>query len=218
MRGTLGEGRRGIAEGRIIPAYAGNTPRFPIGRGAMWDHPRVCGEHGRFLLDLRLLQGSSPRMRGTHDLVVHLRSRPGIIPAYAGNTGWPAVKAIWNSDHPRVCGEHSLTALQPREMTGSSPRMRGTPAMFRACPALSGIIPAYAGNTCSGLAWCRVQWDHPRVCGEHTASISINFMYWGSSPRMRGTLIIRSPFRKTPWDHPRVCGEHRTCATNSRGY
>ena len=66
MRGTLGEGRRGIAEGRIIPAYAGNTPRFPIGRGAMWDHPRVCGEHGRFLLDLRLLQGSSPRMRGTH--------------------------------------------------------------------------------------------------------------------------------------------------------
>ena len=106
--------------------------------------------------------------------------------------------------------------------------MRGTPAQSQYLKYVSGIIPAYAGNTC----WCqRLEFrtrDHPRVCGEHRCRIPINTACSGSSPRMRGTL---SSFMRTavptgiipayagntnitivavvPYeDHPRVCGEH----------
>ena len=70
----------------IIPAYAGNTWYNHVCCSAMWDHPRVCGEHiGYDSLDPGSM-GSSPRMRGTlkSKVAVFISSR--IIPAYAGNT------------------------------------------------------------------------------------------------------------------------------------
>ena len=106
--------------------------------------------------------------------------------------------------------------------------MRGT---LRDAPWVAkdiGIIPAYAGNT-RVFAALRPAWrDHPRVCGEHTASRGITSFSAGSSPRMRGTLfwvirpmkacrIIPAYAGNTPpeldvdrarRDHPRVCGEH----------
>ena len=91
-----------------------------------------------------------------------------------------------------------------------------------------GIIPAYAGNTISSSAypaWCQ---DHPRVCGEHLDPACGGRMFWGSSPRMRGTpsgiQTLGTTVRIIPayagntgstregrnqfGDHPRVCGEH----------
>ena len=70
----------------IIPAYAGNTalPVYPP--PAARDHPRVCGEHFRLLARVLSCLGSSPRMRGTQHVSVHIARRMGIIPAYAGNT------------------------------------------------------------------------------------------------------------------------------------
>ena len=71
----------------IIPAYAGNTDWTvydPVRHG---DHPRVCGEHSHELEHVVALQGSSPRMRGTHSYWLQWPYCPGIIPAYAGNTG-----------------------------------------------------------------------------------------------------------------------------------
>ena len=49
-------------------------------------------------------------MRGTLDDDLRGHDHPGIIPAYAGNTlhvhdGKPS---HW--DHPRVCGEHTLSS------------------------------------------------------------------------------------------------------------
>ena len=47
MRGTHhGVAVRG-AEPGIIPAYAGNTLVLVAVAELSWDHPRVCGEHGR---------------------------------------------------------------------------------------------------------------------------------------------------------------------------
>ena len=70
----------------IIPAYAGNTMVATAVACAVWDHPRVCGEHRTNATGADDQKGSSPRMRGTRH------------PAFA--TCGP------NRDHPRVCGEH----------------------------------------------------------------------------------------------------------------
>ena len=49
----------------IIPAHAGNTVYYGSGFFHSGDHPRACGEHLEHEIFAILLQGSSPRMRGT---------------------------------------------------------------------------------------------------------------------------------------------------------
>ena len=70
----------------IIPAYAGNTHVLERTYSSCRDHPRVCGEHHGAAFDLNVNTGSSPRMRGTRPTRKDKGTRPGIIPAYAGNT------------------------------------------------------------------------------------------------------------------------------------
>ena len=70
-------------------------------------------------------------------------------------------------DHPRVCGEHFTANASGGLITGSSPRMRGTPIKPLGEPWLPGIIPAYAGNTDGSDEKNAEAMDHPRVCGEH---------------------------------------------------
>ena len=109
-------------------------------------------------------------MRGTlwgGEIGLHI---DGIIPAYAGNTCKLLDRYRRRRDHPRVCGEHSVSKMVCEAQAGSSPRMRGT----RGTPVVgfvnAGIIPAYAGNTklLQGILICLG--DHPRVCGEHHLS------------------------------------------------
>ena len=111
-------------------------------------------------------------MRGTLAHVLGKPRRVGIIPAYAGNTGRPVQDDEGHEDHPRVCGEHETIETRLPAGQGSSPRMRGT-LIERAEPLLDvGIIPAYAGNTQWRFECFLAHWDHPRVCGEHSAKAS----------------------------------------------
>ena len=86
-------------------------------------------------------------MRGTLPLQSNPAKDGGIIPAYAGNTTEPRINPLQPRDHPRVCGEHWLSKSRHAALTGSSPRMRGTPTITPTGTAVEGIIPAYAGNT-----------------------------------------------------------------------
>ncbi len=151
MRGTPHELRDGRVIDGIIPAYAGNTRGGSNATADIRDHPRVCGEHTSRNSSRRRMTGSSPRMRGTR----HRRSvrslRAGIIPAYAGNTGWYVSRYAARRDHPRVCGEHEPLLLPKLRTLGSSPRMRGTPHPVGSGRPHPGIIPAYAGNTMAEL-------------------------------------------------------------------
>ena len=112
--------------------------------------------------------------------------------------------------------------------------MRGTPFRRHGEFRRTGIIPAYAGNTISRSDSRASNWDHPRVCGEHSNSRFWPIFKPGSSPRMRGTRQVgwdeaKSPgiipayagntrFHRlagnTPRDHSRVCGEHTTLGTD----
>ena len=130
-------------------------------------------------------------MRGTRPDTISTASHCRIIPADAGNTRSPRSPAHSTWDHPRGCGEHfGLDQLSEKDM-GSSPRMRGTHGgTLRRYPRRR-IIPADAGNTVSWLPWpCRPA-DHPRGCGEHAAELTASALNEGSSPRMRGTRLIR---------------------------
>ena len=109
------------------------------------------------------------------------------IPAYAGKTCAPPLRAYGCWEHPRVCGENvSPTPLAQFEW-GTSPRMRGKrlrPALFA---IENGNIPAYAGKTFALYLWVLGFQEHPRVCGK-TRPCSIMGSNWS--------------------EHPRVCGEN----------
>ena len=110
----------------IIPAYAGNTTLALLRDVWVLNHPRVCGEHQMYGSLVGWDSGSSPRMRGTHDVIAFHTLRPGIIPAYAGNTKHGDDGCANDRDHPRVCGEHGQRYELRYAVQGSSPRMRGT--------------------------------------------------------------------------------------------
>ena len=147
MRGTRGIVASYGHTGGIIPAYAGNTRGAVNTAEVFWDHPRVCGEHLTGSTSATVRAGSSPRMRGTPTGVVSQTQTLGIIPAYAGNTSASSTTRSIPTDHPRVCGEHSVEQCQAGAHEGSSPRMRGTLGQSAGGGDVRGIIPAYAGNT-----------------------------------------------------------------------
>ena len=147
MRGTQKLVVLGVARVGIIPAYAGNTSSQNLSSGSPWDHPRVCGEHHMPRIRKTSRQGSSPRMRGTQQVHAGNLSEGGIIPAYAGNTTLTPCEGSYFGDHPRVCGEHRRSLTRNVILSGSSPRMRGTPDIGTRIDSAAGIIPAYAGNT-----------------------------------------------------------------------
>ena len=111
------------------------------------DHPRGCGEHAGLALGDLWMQGSSPRMRGALHHILDVLRMHRIIPADAGSTTAATVGQTAAGDHPRGCGEHSLTQETVFPSRGSSPRMRGAPADGTARDGSNGIIPADAGST-----------------------------------------------------------------------
>ena len=178
---------RGASDGRgIIPAYAGSTTRREVIRHGIWDHPRVCGEHGSELSRLAEWLGSSPRMRGAQVQGRVPVQGQGIIPAYAGSTPWCRKSGRQTRDHPRVCGEHTSAEVEGFARTGSSPRMRGALGRQLRIHAHGGIIPAYAGSTLKYLVRC-----------EQTSSFS--FTSQGSKPP--GIIVER------PSNHPFLSAE-----------
>ena len=152
---------------RFIPACAGNTHRRSGAGQHRAVHPRVCGEHRMRVLCYGLWDGSSPRVRGTRCT----SPRRGTA----------------STVHPRVCGEHLDPSIKGRHPDGSSPRVRGTPAGQPPGRSLLRFIPACAGNTRSARCIGGSTTVHPRVCGEHPASVVPATGSVGSSPRVRGT-------------------------------
>ena len=127
-----------------------------------------------------------------------------------------------------MCGEHALGNPNAKTFEGSSPHVRGTPAISRVNGSGRGIIPACAGNTRLYATTFISTRDHPRMCGEHSVLGGGVLAPVGSSPHVRGTLIMITPLkgrlgiipacagntarlvpaRRADEDHPRMCGEH----------
>ena len=73
----------------------------------------------------------------------------GITPAYAGKSFPARIAHPDFRDHPRLCGEKTVSTCPRLADTGSPPPMRGK-------------VPHLTLAGSSG-------WDHPRLCGEKGA-------------------------------------------------
>ena len=212
----------------FIPARTGNTTRTTLARKFGPVHPRVNGEHLSGGSMTAHVIGSSPRTRGTLRHPLLQRGQGRFIPGYTGNTKfseefeWPVTV------HPRVHGEHSISAHARAPKAGSSPRTRGTRLGARAAVVHRRFIPAYTGNTRCSRTPGRSASVHPRVHGEHVTPAYPAERLTGSSPRTRGTHAPAPPAPprhrfipaytgNTPSSgrspsacpvHPRVHGEH----------
>ena len=163
----------------IIPAYAGSTPLGRLIWIALWDHPRIRGEHGRVLWGRCRGTGSSPHTRGALALQVAWEVIKRIIPAYAGSTLTTLRRRHSLPDHPRIRGEHLAGLGRIIGGVGSSPHTRGARMASTPHQVQHGIIPAYAGSTPGGFLMPAVSWDHPRIRGEHSWK---SLQYQGSPP------------------------------------
>ena len=146
-------------------------------------------------------------MRGKGTSLRNFKSDERITPAYAGKSFQLGDVPAVQKDHPRLCGEKFIMAMEKNKVKGSPPPMRGK--------------GSYGYQT---LSPCR---DHPRLCGEKHTSCSVTGYRWGSPPPMRGkvsaVLTHADGLRITPayagkssftnfsnfifQDHPRLCGE-----------
>ena len=190
----------------------------------------MCGEQLRRIIESRRWRGSSPRVRGT---AAQRRRELGdgrFIPACAGNRFEFFFDTQIYPVHPRVCGEQGF--IQPRRemFPGSSPRVRGTVIRKRESVSDTRFIPACAGNSRPIRVKKYRGTVHPRVCGEQSFRSAEACSTSGSSPRVRGTALLRVPDdsgcrfipacagnrqvltlgRFAPAVHPRVCGEQRS--------
>ena len=75
---------------RFIPAHAGNGSALHSALYRQPVHPRACGERDLDLIEINVLGGSSPRMRGTVQIARETQQVHRFIPAHAGN-GLPVI-------------------------------------------------------------------------------------------------------------------------------
>ena len=228
VRGALPLQSNPAKDGGIIPTCAGSTFSYRDTLTVLGDHPRMCGEHPSDDGVNSKIAGSSPHVRGAHELASQPRARRGIIPACAGSTSTAAPCLRSARDHPRMCGEHPLLAQMAVPRAGSSPHVRGARSCCFGVTTGVGIIPACAGSTPSKALIKPRPRDHPRMCGEHVEADGVGADGEGSSPHVRGAPNIRPlagkgdgiipacagstacqvALERRRWDHPRMCGEH----------
>ena len=127
----------------ITPACAGTTADI-IKAGVLHrDHPRVRGPH-YFMNEFSPNQGSPPHVRDT--ISFHLITS-------------------FDRDHPRMLGTTKLLTFS--HFIQGSPHVRGPLILRWFMPGKLGITPACAGTTGARKSGAPLQWDHPRMCGDH---------------------------------------------------
>ena len=168
VRGKLALGGERPFRSGITPACAGKTLFWQGCFPELEDHPRVCGENNPPRSNISSSLGSPPRVRGKQYETVAEVEVVGITPACAGKTSPPRPRPSGARDHPRVCGENSLSEASGLFDQGSPPRVRGKPCFGRVASLNWRITPACAGKTIRLGQISLHLWDHPRVCGENS--------------------------------------------------
>ncbi len=132
---------------RFIPAGAGNTLNYSVGKMVFTVYPRWRGEHFKLFCRENGIHGLSPLARGTPHIMITPLPSHRFIPAGAGNTFTLQTQQDIQSVYPRWRGEHFYDFWYSLRGDGLSPLARGTlllPARLK--PAFR-FIPAGAGNT-----------------------------------------------------------------------
>ena len=225
-RGLRPHRRRPAPRRGIIPARAGFTTRRILCPIHTRDHPRSRGVYDVTVWGDDAERGSSPLARGLPPAEEDCGRAHGIIPARAGFTSGPPIRASRTRDHPRSRGVYAKLFLNSLYGKGSSPLARGLLGAERFDRGLHGIIPARAGFTRQQVGSRPPPADHPRSRGVYHPNDSVPDSRAGSSPLARGLhevpddrvgrgriIPARAGFTLTPTgtttaesDHPRSRG------------
>ncbi len=116
VRGTGAQLRQGPEVRRFIPARAGNGARYRAAGLHRSVHPRACGERDLHPAARYGHIGSSPRVRGTAELIRALTEHHRFIPARAGNGSTPRWTPRLTTVHPRACGERAVLVPPARQV------------------------------------------------------------------------------------------------------
>ena len=162
--------------------------------------------------------GSSPRWRGRHGAVHHLRQSAGLIPALAGTTAGCSPISWTRWAHPRAGGDDALSRSDKIAEAGSSPRWRGRLSVWQPSRLARGLIPALAGTTASMTMAARRDSAHPRAGGDDTFPDASKVRPQGSSPRWRGRRSTSRPAVSAPGLIPALAGttQHAAASAGSR--
>ncbi len=115
-------------------------------------------------------------------------------------------------------------------ISGSSPRLWGTPRAVHGRADPDRFIPTPVGNTSAGMPAALQASVHPHACGEHSWRLRRSASIGGSPPRLWGTpqkkkrfplhpRFIPTPVGNTVQEgvpdsptsvHPHACGEHNS--------
>ena len=158
-----------LPQERITPAYAGKSRFEFFNKFIIWDHPRLCGEKKNISLEMIVILGSPPPMRGK------------------GTSGMGRPRQA--QDHPRLCGEKSDRSATCFFKSGSPPPMRGKGFRCKPLCHLYRITPAYAGKRWFSVPVSAAGGDHPRLCGEKFCPCLLQCVGQGSPPPMRGKVL-----------------------------
>ena len=127
----------------------------------------MCGKNIQKLTKTQGMWGSPPRVREKHPQSNAISTVIRITPACAGKTCLGQLLHLVCRDHPRVCGKNNNFNAKDNGHPGSPPRVREKPRWVTNRPSVSGITPACAGKTFSGVGSSGMCKDHPRVCGKN---------------------------------------------------
>ena len=130
----------------ITPAYAGKSTAFWSHILQHKDHPRMCGEKEMLYRTKAGKWGSPSHMRGKANLECHRIVFDRITPAYAGKRPPQSPPSGQSRDHPRICGEKSVSKVETKLMPGLPPHVQGKGLRDVLVPKPLGITPAYAGK------------------------------------------------------------------------
>ena len=175
------------------------------------------------------MRGSPPQVRGKPNKRHYLEQLCRITPAGAGKTFQRRTVECCVQDHPRRCGENSVSIPLIFDSAGSPPQVRGKQLKQHCAECCARITPAGAGKTLRAHVNAVVTADHPRRCGENADLLVAKRGALGSPPQVRGklgaALEIDTTARITPAgagktfyavsmyslsaDHPRRCGENQ---------
>ena len=136
---------------RITPADAGTRGRLLHARCPQTDHPRGCGDKSAGMVRSIGGYGSPPRMRGQVQNLRNKLSGCRITPADAGTSCATEGNEKREKDHPRGCGDKRQRHCYVLSPVGSPPRMRGQGGGRMDKSNKTGITPADAGTSSSGI-------------------------------------------------------------------
>ena len=186
-----GIGRAGIGGG-LTPACAGSTPTARNLRRRTWTHPRLRGEHGRWITTSTASWDSPPLARGAHPVGARGDALAGLTPACAGSTLPGSSPRPRRRTHPRLRGEHFFAVGDGEADEDSPPLARGAPPAWHAQQCLRGLTPACAGSTPPTSRARRGPRTHPRLRGEHPTPITTALGDGDSPPLARGAQLAKS--------------------------